>query len=132
MGRVRRFSNYVTWLLGVMDTSGIVKDRSQVSRLQLNRREGEVMAPKITGMAKSGVAPMGIIFEDDSFLRFIEKVRIELDGSVTLKSYSYHYQRPDGYYFRFDKLEQPFADSSKRIIEPQRHLHVAQLTPRCG
>ena len=127
---MKHFSDYVSWLLGVIDSSGIVRDRSMVARVQHSRRAGLIMAPRESGFAKPGMAPIGLIFIDDSFLRFQEYVVIQNDGSVLRRFYTYHYQRPDGYYFRYDKLERPFDDPVKRILEPQRHLQVAQPAPR--
>ena len=127
---MKRFSNYASWLLGVIDSSGIVRDRSAVARVQKGRRRGWIMAPTDSGFAKSSAPAMGLIFLDGAFLRFQEHVMINRDASISRLGYSYHYQRPDGYYFRFDKLEQPVAYPAKRLIEPQRHLHVAQSAPR--
>jgi len=88
------------------------------------------MAPADSGFAKAGAPAMGLIFLDGAFLRFQEYLVMKRDNSISRLHYSYHYQRLDGYYFRFDKLEQPFTDSVKRIVEPQRHLHVARSAPR--
>ncbi len=127
---MKHFSDYASWLLGVIDSSGIVRDRSAVARVQKGRMRGWIMAPADGGFAKPGAPAMGLIFLDGAFLRFQEHVVMNRDASISRLSYSYHYQRPDGYYFRYDKLEHPFADPAKHIIEPQRHLHVAQSAPR--
>lgn len=127
---MKYFSDYVSWLLGIIDTAGIVRDRSMVARVQHSRHAGLVVAPKESGLAKPGTPPIGLVFIDDAFLRFQEYVIIQSDGSITRQFYTYHYQRPDGYYFRYDKLKQPFDDPTKQILEPQRHLQVAQPAPR--
>ncbi len=127
---MKHFSDYVSWLLGVIDISGIVHDRSTIARIQHSRRAGLVMAPRESGLAKPGMPPIGLIFIDDAFLRFQEYVIIQNEGSILRASYTYHYQRPDGYYFRYDKLKHPFANPVGRILEPQHHLHAAQPAPR--
>lgn len=127
---MKYFSDYMSWLLGIIDTSGIVRDRSTVTRIQDSRQTGLVMAPRESGFAKPSVPPIGLVFIDDAFLRFQEYVAIQSDGSILRQYYTYHYQRPDGYYFRYDKLERPFNDPIQRILEPQRHLQVAQTAPR--
>jgi len=127
---MKQFSTYVSWLLGVIDTSNIVRDRSTVARVQHSRQEGLVFAPRESGFARPGASPIGLIFIDGSFLRFQEYVIIRADGMVLRPFYSYHYQRPDGYYFRYDKLRRPVDLPVKRILEPQRHVQVARPAPR--
>ncbi|HEY86176.1 MAG TPA: hypothetical protein G4N96_13815 [Chloroflexi bacterium] len=98
--------------------------------MQHSRNEGLVFAPRESGFAKPGASPIGLIFIDGSSLRFQEYVIIQADGAVLRPLYSYHYQRPDGYYFRYDKLRRPFESPVKRIPEPQRHLQVTRPSPR--
>lgn len=124
------FSRYYSWLLGLIDKSGIVRDRSTVARRQTSKFAGRILAPEEDGFARPGTPPAGLIFLDGAYLRFLEEIVISPDGDVQRLVYSYHYQRPDGYYFRYDKLEHPIDDPVKRILEPQRHLQVAQPTPR--
>ncbi len=127
---MRHFSEYYRWVLSTIDRTGIVQDRSSLFREYVSRTEGIVRAPKTGGFAKPGDPAAGLIFADGAFLRFEERVIIERDGTVRHVFYTYHYQRPDGWYFRYDKLEKPFDDPLKAIIEPQCHLHVARDTPR--
>lgn len=127
---MKHFSEYYRWALGVIDKSGIVQDRSSLYRQHVRRTEGVVRAPKAGGFAKSGASPAGLIFVDHAVLRFEERIVIERDGTILHVFYPYHYQRPNGWYFRYDKLESPFDDPAKAIIEPQCHLHVAQDVPR--
>ncbi|MBS1251020.1 MAG: hypothetical protein MAG451_00049 [Anaerolineales bacterium] len=127
---MKHFSEYYRWALGVIDKSGIVQDRSSLHRQYVSRTEGIVRAPKAGGFAKPGASPAGLIFIDDAFLRFEERIVIERDGTIFHVFYTYHYQQPNGWYFRYDKLESPFKDLAKTVIEPQCHLHVAQNAPR--
>ena len=126
----KSFSQYVSWVLGIIDSSGIVSDRSQFARIRSSRSAGILMAPARSGFARSGSEPIGLIFIDGAFLRFIEQVVIRDDGAVIREMYSYHYQRPDGYFFRYDKLIRPLDEPIQRVLEPQRHLHVGQSSPR--
>ena len=121
---------YYSWLLGVIDQSGIVRDRSGMNRRQTGKFTGRILAPNERGFAKPGGPPLGLIFVDDAYLRFREEVVIKANGEVKILEYSYHYQRPNGYYFRYDKLKTPFTDPIKQIVEPQRHLQVSQPAPR--
>lgn len=127
---MKHFSEYFRWVLGVIDKSGIVQDRSSLFREHVKRTEGIVRAPKVGGFAKPGAPLAGLLFVDGAVLRFEERITIERDGTIRHVFYSYHYQRPSGWYFRYDKLESPFEGLTKAIIEPQCHLHVAQDAPR--
>ncbi|GEM_PF-904712 len=132
---MKNFSDYKSWLLGQIDELGkgkiyklgIVRDRSALCFSQKNRDEGLVMAPREGGFAKPGTLPDGLIFVDGSFLRFRERIVIKKDGSIEWVFYNYHYQRPDDYFFRYDKLPQPHDNPIK---EPQQHLHAVREEPR--
>ncbi len=124
---MKNFSEYRSWLLGQIDKSGIIRDRSNICFSQKNRDEGLVSAPRESGFAKPGGLPEGLIFIDGAFLRFQERIIIKKDGSIERVFYSYHYQRPDGYFFRYDKLPRPHDNPIK---EPQQHLHAVREEPR--
>ena len=87
---MKHFSDYASWLLGVIDKSGIVRDRSSVVRVQKGRRRGLIMAPAESGFAKPGAPAMGLIFLDGAFLRFQEYVVMKRDNSISRLHYSYH------------------------------------------
>jgi len=120
------FRHYFGWLVGLIDKTGMISDRSSLTCLPLDKREGIVRAPKMTGFFEPGKPP-GLVFKDGSFLRFKEEVQVAKGGSYVLLSYAYHYDTPDGYYFRYEKLRKPHSDP---VFEPQRHLHVWQDAPR--
>lgn len=67
---------------------------------------------------KPGDAPRGIVFRDDSFLVVYEKWSISEDR---LLSYKYHYQRPDGWFVRYDMEEE------KQAGHPKHHLQASVL-----
>ena len=119
------FHHYFGWLVGLIDKTKMISDRSSLTCLPLGKHEGVVRAPKISGFFEPSMPP-GLVFRDGSYLRFKEEIRIE-NGSYVLLSYAYHYERPDGYYFRYEKLKEPHADP---VFEPQCHLHVCQDAPR--
>lgn len=75
---------------------------------------------KTTGIpfVKPDDAPRGIVFRDDSFLVVYEKWSISEDK---LLSYKYHYQRPDGWFVRYDMEEE------KRTDHPKHHIQVSVL-----
>ncbi|HIE26768.1 TPA: hypothetical protein EYP66_05740 [Candidatus Poribacteria bacterium] len=50
-----------------------------------------------------------------------EYVHIQDDGTYELIEYNYHYQRPDSYFFRYDKVRPEVAGISH---EPECHLHA--------
>jgi hypothetical protein len=67
---------------------------------------------------KPGDAPRGIVFRDDSFLVIYEKWSTSKDR---LLSYKYHYQRPDGWFVRYDMEEEKHAG------HPKHHLQAIVL-----
>lgn len=127
---MKDLSHYFSWLLGIIDTSGMVRSRASLTRRWIGKMEGYVLAPAEGGFARVGMPPVGLIFVDGAFLRFKEHIVIQPDRTVEHISYSYHYQRPDGYCFRYDKLERPFDNPVKRILEPRQHLQVLHPAPR--
>lgn len=68
---------------------------------------------------KPGDAPRGIVFRDDSFLVVYEKWSVITDR---LLRYKYHYQRPDGWFVRYDMEEEDQAG------HPKRHLQASVLS----
>jgi hypothetical protein len=63
-------------------------------------------------------APRSIVFRDDSFLVVYEKWSVSEDR---LLRYKYHYQRPDGWFMRYDMEEEEQAG------HPKRHLQASVL-----
>lgn len=122
MKRLRNFSDYFHQVVSTIDKSGIVMDRSSLSHTYVDRRSGVVKAPRVI----RGERP-GLVFRDGSTMNFWEKVRIEADGTITKIAYVYHYERPDGFFFRYEKLEEPHPDP---FFEPRLHLHVREEEPR--
>jgi hypothetical protein len=47
-----------------------------------------------------------------------EEVRV-VNGEVKLLRYSYHYERPNGYFFRYEH-----EDTTDPIRKPEYHIHV--------
>jgi len=50
---------------------------------------------------------------------------LDEQGIVLRERYSYHYERPGGYYFRFER-EQHDGD---QIYKPEHHLHICWRLP---
>jgi hypothetical protein len=69
-------------------------------------------------IVKPGDAPTGIVFRDGSFLVVYEKWSKEPDE---LLSYRYHYQRPDGWFVRYDMHERELPG------HPKHHLQASTL-----
>jgi len=66
---------------------------------------------------KPGERPRGIVFCDDSFLVLYEEWSFEDE----LLSYKYHYQRPDGWFVRYD------MDKEDTLGHPKHHLQASPL-----
>jgi len=119
--RVRRVSEYFHLIVRTVDKSGIIAERSALSFKRIGKNTGLIRAPQ-----KRGERP-GLIFRDGSFMNFREEVRIEKDGTITKIAYVYHYERPDRFFFRYEKLKEPHPDP---FFEPRLHLHVREEEPR--
>jgi len=72
--------------------------------------------PEIGGVIKSPKEGLG--FRDGAILRLYERVKIQ-NGEVILEKYSYHYERPGGYFFRYEREQ-----THDPIRKPEYHLHV--------
>lgn len=62
--------------------------------------------------------PRGIVFDDGSFLVLYEKWSTSEDKLLT---YKYHYQRPNGWFVRYD------MEGEKREGHPRYHLQMSVL-----
>ncbi len=62
-------------------------------------------------------------FRDGATLSVLEEVRI-INFEPQLLRYSYHYQRPNGYFFRYEREE-----TSDLIRKPEYHMHVVLNLP---
>lgn len=67
---------------------------------------------------RPGDSPRGVVFNDDSFLVVYEKWSVREDR---LLAYKYHYQRPDGWFVRYDMEEE------QRSGHPKHHLQASAL-----
>lgn len=67
----------------------------------------------------------GLLFNDGATLEVEEVFIAKAEGGVNRERYFYHYQRPGGYYFRFER-EQHGDDL---IYKPEYHLHVLWRLP---
>jgi hypothetical protein len=65
----------------------------------------------------------GIQFKDSSHLIARETVR-RVGNSLVCEKYDYHYERPNGYFFRYDR--EPTIDP---VRKPEFHLHVITNLP---
>ncbi|GEM_PF-6918272 len=57
-------------------------------------------------------------FKDGAMLRVLERVRV-VNKKIELLKYTYHYERPNGYFFRYEREE-----SDDLIRKPEYHMHV--------
>lgn len=62
-------------------------------------------------------------FRDGATLSVLEEVRI-INSEPHLLRYSYHYERPNGYFFRYEREE-----STDLIRKPEYHMHVVLNLP---
>jgi len=58
------------------------------------------------------------VFRDGAKLQIYEKVRV-VNNEIHRLEYSYHYERPNGYFFRYEPEE-----TSDPIRKPAYHMHV--------
>ena len=56
-------------------------------------------------------------------LKLYEKVQC-IDKEIQRQSYSYHYERPNGYFFRYEREK-----TEDTIRKPEYHLHVVLDLP---
>lgn len=59
-----------------------------------------------------------LVFRDGAKLALYEKVQI-INNEIHLLNYSYHYERPNGYFFRYER-----EDTVDPIRKPEYHMHV--------
>lgn len=59
-----------------------------------------------------------LVFRDGAKLALYEKVQV-IDNEISLLNYSYQYERPNGYFFRYER-----EDTTDPIRKPEYHLHV--------
>ncbi len=64
-----------------------------------------------------------LVFRDGAKLKIYEKVQV-VNGEVQRLKYSYHYERPNGYFFRYER-----EDTSDPIRKPEYHMHVVLNLP---
>ena len=60
----------------------------------------------------------GLRFKDGAVLQVLEIARV-VNAKIELLKYTYHYQRPNGYFFRYER-----EDSADLIRKPEYHMHV--------
>ena len=113
----RTIQDYFRHIFSIVDKSGLVVDRRALGRSG-GKTSGQIIAPKEAG--HPGI-PNGLLFWDGAVLNFLEEVDILPDGGFNIIRYNYHYQRPDGYFFRYDKIPPEIAEECN---EPECHLHA--------
>ncbi|MDZ7291538.1 MAG: DUF6516 family protein [candidate division KSB1 bacterium] len=59
-----------------------------------------------------------LVFRDGAKLAFYEKVQV-VNNEIHVLNYSYHYERPNGYFFRYER-----EDTTDPIRKPEYHMHV--------
>jgi hypothetical protein len=64
-----------------------------------------------------------LIFRDGARLKVYEKVRVS-DSEIHHLEYTYHYERPGGYFFRYEREE-----TTDPIRKPSYHMHVVLDLP---
>lgn len=131
--KIKTVSKYFSKVKGLFTTyADVVQDWHDMGWIRESRTSGIVRAPREYKVVRAGekASPCGIIFKDGSFLNFVERIVIDDDQKVRHVFYNYHYRRPDGYFFRYDKWEEPFPDPIKRVLDPQCHLHAVREEPR--
>jgi len=67
----------------------------------------------------------GLVYNDGAVLQIREAFVVQPKGAVHRERYAYHYERPGGYYFRFEREQ----DEQNRVYKPEYHLHVLWRLP---
>ncbi|MFQ5858218.1 MAG: DUF6516 family protein [Anaerolineae bacterium] len=67
----------------------------------------------------------GFLYNDGATLKVEETFVVKTGGAVRRERYTYNYQRPGGYFFRFER-EQHDGDL---VYKPEYHLHVLWRLP---
>ncbi|MEZ4868802.1 MAG: DUF6516 family protein [Caldilineaceae bacterium] len=88
--------------------------RLLVAEIQPGNMRGRFVTPGV-----------GLHYFDGATLRIEENFLITENGNVDCIRYAYHYERPGGYYFRFER-EQHDDD---QLYKPEHHLHVCWRLP---
>jgi hypothetical protein len=60
-----------------------------------------------------------------AILKVEEWFAVDAQGAVRQERYAYHYERPGGYYFRFEREQ----DGEDLVYKPEHHLHVLWRLP---
>jgi hypothetical protein len=82
--------------------------------IESNNRSGRLITPG-----------RGLLFNDDAYLRVEEFFVLDGQGNVSCEQYTYHYERPGGYYFRFEREQH----DNDKLYKPEYHLHVLWRLP---
>jgi hypothetical protein len=64
-----------------------------------------------------------LVFRDGAKLEIYEEVRV-VNNEIQRLEYSYHYERPNGYFFRYEREE-----TSDLVRKPEYHMHVVLNLP---
>jgi len=64
-----------------------------------------------------------LVFRDGARLQLYEKIQV-IKNEVHRLKYSYHYERPNGYFFRYEREE-----TNDPIRKPEYHMHVILNLP---
>ena len=65
----------------------------------------------------------GLFFRDGASLKIYERVHA-IKNEIHLLNYSYHYERPGGYFFRYEREE-----TTDPIRKPEYHMHAVLNLP---
>lgn len=92
--------------------------QAQPQRLMVEIQPGNVRGRFVT-------PDVGLRYYDGATLRVEEQFAITDEGDVDRIRYAYHYERPGGYYFRFEREQH----NDDLIYKPEHHLHVCWRLP---
>ena len=103
-------------LLIGLTREGLLQTQPQrlIVQIQPGNLRGRLVTPDV-----------GLRYYDGATLRVEEQFTIADEGDVDRIRYAYHYERPGGYYLRFER-EQHDDD---HIYKPEHHLHVCWRLP---
>ncbi len=116
MRYARDYGAHIRGLLNNLVREGILRRQALPLEIRVHsdNRSGYLVTPS-----------PGLVYNDGAILRVEEVFVVDARGGVRRDRYAYHYERPGGYYFRFERER----DSEDPVYKPEYHLHVLWRLP---
>lgn len=110
----RNLRDYFLHLRRIVSQNGLTQQAYALSLVSIAPNRADILIDR-----------QKFVFPNGATLHGYENVIIA-DGSIKRLGYSYHYQQPDGFYFRYDKD----PDRARLPAHSLTHLHARDDKPR--